>query len=147
MANAVKLVLGKRPEKFSKLVTFPMLAGPDGSIMVEFQYRTRSEFAKLNDQVQDEIKARADADVAKFRAAAEAAVAAGKPAPDVRPSEIAEREAEFRVAYIMRAVAGWNLDIPFDREAVEQLVDEVPAAAEKIISTYRDAINEGRLGN
>lgn len=147
MAKAQKIVLGKRPEKFAKEVTFPMLDGADGSILVEFQYRTRTEFAKLSDKVQEEIRARTETDVAKYRADADAAAAAGKAAPEMRASDIAEREAEFRVKYIMDAVVGWNLDIPFDREAVEQLVDELPAAATAIISTYREAITEGRLGN
>lgn len=147
MAKATKITLGKRPEKFSKQVTFPMLDGTEGAIVVDYKYRTRSEAAKLSDEMQDKIEARTRADIAKYQEDATAAIEAGKPAPEIRPSEVAAREQEIRVMFIMAAVTGWNLDIPFDREAVEQLVDELPAAAAAIIGSYREAVNEGRLGN
>lgn len=147
MAKASKIVLGKRPEKFTKEVNFPMLEGGEGAILVDYKYRTRTEFAKLSDEIQDKVRAQADEDVEKYRAAADAAAAAGKPIPELRPSDIAARENKYRVMYIMAAAVGWNLDIPFDKEAVEQLVDELPAAAAAIISAYRDALTEGRSGN
>jgi hypothetical protein len=54
---------------------------------------------------------------------------------------------ETNADYIMKVADGWNLDIEFSRNAVAQLCDELPAAALAIMSTYRNAITEGRAGN
>jgi hypothetical protein len=47
----------------------------------------------------------------------------------------------------MRVIDGWNLDEDLTRENVQQLADELPAAVNAIMETYRSAITEGRLGN
>lgn len=143
MAKAHKIILGKRPEVFSKEVSFLMLDGSEGCMKVDYTYRTRKEFAEFADAIQGRVKAEAEAQVERYKKASET----GEALPDVTQSELMQREAQFKADYIMDAVTGWNLDIPFERAAVEQLVDELPAAATAIIGTYRDAITEGRLGN
>lgn len=142
MAKA-KIVLGKRPEFFSKEITFPMLDGSTGCMEVKYVYRTRREHAEFVDGIQASIEAKAKAESERYKALAEA----GQEIPTVKQSDIVEYQIKANVDTIMATVKGWNLDVPFDREAVEQLVIELPAAVAAIISTYRDAITEGRLGN
>ena len=142
MAKA-KVVLGKRPEFFTKEITFPMLDGSTGCMEVKFIYRTRREHAEFVDGIQAAIEAKAKAESDRYKAAAEA----GEEIPTVKQSDLVAYQVEANVDTIMKTVKGWNLDIPFDREAVGQLVDELPAAVAAIIATYRDAITEGRLGN
>jgi len=143
MAKASKIVLGKRPTSFKKDVSFAMLDGSKGCIEIEYAYRTRTEYAKFADEIQAASQAKADAEAARFKAAA----AAGEALPEFRQADLVAHQVQITVESIMKSVKGWNLDISFDREAVEQLVDELPAAVAQILSDYREAITEGRLGN
>lgn len=143
MAKATKIVLGKRPETFEKQVEFQMLDGSTGCMKVVYHYRTRKEYAEFIDKLQDTVKAKADAQADRFKAA----TAAGEPLPEFRNTDLVAHQVDANVESILLAVKGWNLDIPFDRESVEQLVDELPAAVSAIVNAYREAITEGRLGN
>lgn len=143
MAKAVKIVLGKRPETFSREITFPMVDGSTGCMKVDYQYRTRKEYAEYADGIQASIQSKAEAEVARYKAAAEA----GEELPELKQADLVAKQVEINVQSIMGSVQGWNLDIPFDREAVEQLADELPAAVAAIINGYREACVEGRLGN
>jgi hypothetical protein len=139
---AQKITLGKRPESFERTVTFPMLEGGEGSMTVQLVYRTRSELAKFDDELQDEIKAEAEKETARIKEVIEAGGAFG-----MSQQEVIARQDAFNVSYLQRTVKGWGLDIPFDKEALAQLADELPAAVKAIITDYRGAINEGRKGN
>jgi hypothetical protein len=141
MANKIKL--GARPKSFTKTVKFPMLDNSEGCMEVVYKYRTRTEFAKFADELQAAGRAAGAAEIAKVEAAAKN----GEPLPHVTQEHLLEHDIGFRVDYVMGVVEGWNLDEKFDRAAVEQLADELPAAISEIIDTYRAAINEGRLGN
>ena len=143
MAKVSKLVLGKRPEHFVRPVSFPMLDGSTGTIEVKFIYRSRKEFAELADENQATIKAKADAEVARMKQV----VAEGETPEEFKQSDLIAHQAEFNAAYLMQIVKGWNLDVPFNREAVDELVDNVPAAVNAINAAYREALLEGRLGN
>lgn len=143
MAKAQKITLGKRPETFSKEVTFGMLDGSAGCIKVDFKYRTRKEHAEFVDGIQAGVEEKAKAEADRFKKLAEA----GEDAPMLKQADLIKYQVDASVDTIMGAVKGWNLDIPFDREAVEQLVDELPGAVSAIVSAYREAIVEGRLGN
>jgi hypothetical protein len=140
---AQKIKLGARPKSFKRDITFPLLEGESGAIEVSYKYRTRSEFAKLTDELQAAAQAAGEAEIAKARAAVEA----GEPVKPLTQIEMHEHTVAFQVDQVMQAVDGWNLDVPFDRKAVEQLADELPAAITAIIVGYRSAITEGRLGN
>lgn len=150
-----KIQLGKPPKTITKELSFPMLDGTVGAIAVDFKYRSRKEFAALVDAQLDDIKLESEAEIAAGKEKIAAATAAAKADPDaVTPLDFGisntvlnEKKAKRQVEYIMDAVSGWNLDVPFDKEAVEQLVDELPLAAETIIRSYREAMTEGRLGN
>lgn len=143
MAKAQKITLGKRPESFSKEVTFPMLDGSTGCIKVDFKYRTRREHAEFVDGIQAGIEAKAKVETERLKKLAEA----GEDAPQFKQADLIKYNIDASIDTIMGSVKSWNLDIPFDREAVEQLVDELPAAVAAIVGAYREAIVEGRLGN
>jgi hypothetical protein len=128
---ASKIKLGARPKNFERTVTFPMLDGTTGSIKVNYKYRTRSEFGQFIDEIiaaAGEKKAQDDDE--KFSMAA-----------------LMEKTAGSNADYVMRVIDGWNLDEDLTRENVQQLADELPAAVNAIMETYRSAITEGRLGN
>lgn len=128
---ATKIKLGNRPKNFKKTVTFPMLDGTSGSIEVTYKYRTRSEFGTFIDEIMEaagEKKSRDSDD--KFSMA-----------------ELMEKTAGANADYVLRVLEGWNLDEDLTRENAQQLADELPAAVNAIMETYRVAITEGRLGN
>lgn len=143
MAKASKIVLGKRPESFKRTITFPMLEGGEGCMSVDFVYRTRKEHAAFVDDIKAGVEAKGDAEAERYKKLVEA----GENVPAIKQADLVKYQIEANIDTIMGAVKGWNLDIPFDREAVEQLVDELPGAVAAILNDYRDAITEGRLGN
>lgn len=149
-----KIKLGTQPQTIAHALSFPMLDGTTGEVQVNYIYRHRKAFAEFVDTHIAAIKADANAAIEKAKAlfeAAKVAVDAGQSAGDAVPTvseaEIASKQIESQVAFIMGAVSGWNLDIPFDRESVEELVTTLPQAATAIIQSYRTAMTEGRLGN
>jgi hypothetical protein len=124
-----KIVLGKRPTNFKHTVKFPMLDGTEGSIEVQYRYRTRAEFGKFIDEV--------------FAASKE-----DRPEGDEFSwAALMEKTSGANADYVMKAVEGWNLDEEFTRDNVQQLADELPAAITAVMDTYRNAITQGRLGN
>jgi len=139
----VKVKLGARPKSFVHTVSFPMVDGTAGCIENTYRYRTRREFAAFIDDLQATAKTHADAYAEKTRAQLEKDGTVTMPTQQ----ELLEFGMSGSVDFIMAAVEGWNLDEKFDRAAVEQLADEVPAAIPAILDDYRAAINEGRLGN
>ena len=49
---------------------------------------------------------------------------------------------------LLDVLIGWDLpDQPLTPGTAMQLIDELPAAGLAILSAYREAITEGRLGN
>lgn len=127
---ATKIKLGARPKAFKKAVTFPMLDGSTGSIEVSYKYRTRSEFGAFIDEIMDAAGQKKSGDDEKFSMA-----------------DLMEKTAGANAEYVMRVIDGWNLDEDLTLANVQQLADELPAAVNAIMETYRVAITEGRLGN
>ena len=128
---ASKIKLGNRPKSFKRVVTFDMLEGGKGSIECIYKYRTRSEFGVFVDALME---------------------AAG--AQDQQPEgekfsmrELMERTAGANADYILDVLEGWNLDEDLSKPNVQQLSDELPAAAIAIMETYRTACIEGRAKN
>lgn len=126
-----KIKLGARPKSFKRKVEFAMLDGTVGVIEVEFKYRTRTEFGRMIDELLETAKASTDA-----------------PA-DVKAEmfELMSRTTEANADYVLQIAQGWNLDEEFNRENIQQLGDEIPAAVAAIMADYRSAVTEGRLGN
>lgn len=138
-----KIILGKRPQSFATTVSFPLLEGGDGTIPVEYKYRTRLEFADFTDAIQAKANERGDAEVEKLaKAMREGSNLNGNAEVMLTTAQI-----EFAADYIMDSVTGWGLDVPFSRDAVLQLADELPLAITTIIEKYRAASTTGRLGN
>lgn len=150
--------LGARPKSFLKLVRIPLLDGGVGTVEMRFKYRTRSEYGDWVDaflrkagavaaaeQADDETAPEGTSEVAEGDSAdvrAEAAV--------VKPFSMREHlegSTSAMTEQILDAADGWNLGMPFDREHVEQMLEEVPGSGTSILSAYRAALIEGRLGN
>lgn len=126
-----KIKLGNRPKNFKKVVKFPMLDGSEGSIEVTYKYRTRSEFGVFIDGILEAAgEKKGQSEDEKFSMA-----------------KLMQQTAGANADYVLDAVEGWNLDEDFTKDAVQQLSDEIPAAVNAIMETYRVAITEGRLGN
>jgi hypothetical protein len=138
-----KIILGKRPKSFKRTITFPMPGEEQGTIEVMFKYRTRSEVAALADELQAKLKVEGEAEVARIKVAIEKK----ETMPEHTQSELVARQNAINVEYLLNVVDGWNLDVPFDKEAAEQLADELPSAVAAIVNDYRAALHDGRLGN
>ena len=127
-----KIKLGATPKSFPRTVTFDMLDGTKGSIRCEYKYRTRKEFGVFIDGI---------------LAAAKMKTADGDEPHEFSMADLMERTAGSNADYVLQVLDGWNLDEDLTRENVEQLSDEIPAAALAIMETYRLACVEGRTGN
>lgn len=125
-----KIKLGDRPKNFKKVVTFPMLDGTTGEIEVTYKYRSRTDFGKFIDRIIEASGSKEKATDESFSMA-----------------RVMEKTADSNADYILDVIDGWNLDSDLTRSNVQQLCDEVPAAANQIMETYRLACTEGRLGN
>jgi hypothetical protein len=128
-----KIKLGARPKNFKHTVKFPMLEGEQGSIECVFKYRTRKEFGTFIDGIMEGAKVQPQTNED------------GQPAFSM--AALMEKTAGSNADYIMQVCEGWSLDEEFSRSNVQQLADELPAAAAAIMEAYRAAITEGRLGN
>lgn len=133
-----KIILGKRPATFDRTVTFPMLDGTTGQLDITFHYRTKKEWAKL----QDDTAAARTAASAKRAEAAKADSGAA-----LLLEDLVAIGCEADADYLEKIVADWNLEFPANAESFAQLCDELPAAAAAIVNEYRAAVYEGRLGN
>jgi hypothetical protein len=147
-----KIVLGQRPEKFSRAVKFALLDNSTAWINVDFKYRTRSEYGAFVDtSVERSKKAAADALKQAIEAAELAASAGADDASYIEKlpgmKDVLDKSSAENVEFLLEVVTGWNLDASLGRDSIVQLVDEYPQAALAIIDTYRLACTEGRQGN
>ena len=124
-----KIVLGRKPKSFKRVVSFPMLDGEDGSIECTFKYRTRREFGDFFDTLFAETDEKPSAD-GKFSMA-----------------DLMGKTSAKNAEYLLKVLDGWNLDEEISKATLEQLSDEVPSAVTAIMEAYRLSILEGRLGN
>lgn len=148
--KATKIKLGNPPKSIAAKLEFLLLDGTMGVIGVNFKYRTRSEFAAFCDEFMESIKAEIDVGITEAKAAVEAAEAEPVASQFLSlPSEkdINEKKTARQVDFVLGALDGWDLDVPLEREFVEQLADQVPQAITEIMGKYRTAMTEGRLGN
>lgn len=129
---ATKIKLGSRPKNFTAPVKFKLLDGSEGVINVTYKYRTRKEFGAFLDEIYSENGVQKPSDSEGTANLLERAYDAGN-------EKIADQ--------IVRAAEGWDLDEPFTAENVQELVNEIPAAAGAIMATYEKASKDGVLGN
>jgi hypothetical protein len=125
-----KIKLGATPKNFKKTVKFPMLDGSTGSIEITYRYRTRKEFGLFIDALMEAAGETKRQDDEKFSMA-----------------DLMEKTAGSNADYVLQVVDGWNLDEDLTHDNVQQLSDELPAAVNAVMETYRVAVTEGRLGN
>lgn len=142
-----KIVLGQRPEKFTRAVKFALLDNSTAWINVDFKYRTRSEYGAFVDESVERSKQAAEAAVKRVMDAADLAADAGYVEKFPGMKDVLEKSSAENVEFLLEVVTGWNLDAPLGRESIVQLVDEYPQAALAIIESYRLACTEGRAGN
>jgi len=132
-----KIILGKTPKTFAPVaVKFPMPDGTEGVINVTFKYRTRQQFGEFLNEVY------------------------GIDKPSEEPAPVAsdlDQEHDFQklfgqsceknAIHLEKTVDAWDLDIDLSVASLVQLADEIPASVVAIMTAYREACTEGRLGN
>lgn len=128
-----KIVLGKRPKNFKKVLKVTLPEGGEGTIELNYIYRTRTEFGAFLDEL--------------FASAGVKPESASEEDVKFSVKEALEKLRDTNSDYLMKIADGWNLDVEFNRENVMQLCDELPGVALAAIDSYRLAVTEGRLGN
>lgn len=128
-----KIVLGKRPKNFKKLLKVTLPEGGEGTIELNYIYRTRTEFGAFLDEL--------------FKHAGVKPESAAEDDVKFSVKEALEKLRDTNSDYLMKIADGWNLDVDFNRDNVVQLCDELPGVALAAIDSYRLAVTEGRLGN
>jgi hypothetical protein len=125
-----KIVLGQRPEKFSRTVKFPMLDGTDGVIKCEFMYRTKREYAELVDKLNEggKLNIREDGSIPNLQ-------------------ELISSGITNNAWYLGEVLLGWDVDAELNEANLQELADAYPAAASAIMEAYRVGCIEGKLGN
>jgi Phage tail assembly chaperone len=125
-----KVTLGKPPKTFKPFtVKFPMPDGTEGRILATFNYRTSIQFGQFLNQVFDDE------------------------GETEQPKEKRDFEGIFtktkdqNAGHLLLALSAWDLDEPLCLESLQALADELPAAAAALMTAYRGAVVEGRLGN
>ena len=124
-----KVILGKRPETFKRVVTFKTLDDAELQINCEFKYRTKTEFGAFIDGIlSDAGLKREEGDQFSM-------------------SALMEKTVDKNAIYLLEVLKGWDLEVDLVEDAARQLCDELPAAATAIMEAYSLACREGRLGN
>lgn len=129
-----KIKLGDRPKTFAPAhIKFTMPDGTPGIIEAVYKYRTRVEFGKFMNDI---------------------FVQAGEKPGDEKPADdkvdfqkIFEQMGDKNTDHLLACLDSWNIDAPLNRDTLLQLSNELPAASVALMSGYRDACVEGRLGN
>lgn len=135
-----KIVLGKRPETFKKVVKFPMLNGETGEVACTFRTRTRKEVGALFDRLVAEAVANAEA---AYEAAKE-----GDESPKLpTQGDMIAAAVDQSAAHILEVLDGWDVDLHLNAENAEKFADEFPQGCIAIMKAYREAVVEGTLGN
>lgn len=124
-----KIVLGNPPKTIKKAIKVQLLDGSDGEVGFLFKYRTRTEYGAWIDSLMS-----GDEPI-------------GGEVLKMPWEKLAGKTVEANASYIMQAADGWDLDIEFNPENVKQFCNEFPLACSTAMDTYRQAINEGRMGN
>jgi hypothetical protein len=134
--------LGARPKSFARNVKTTDVDGTELLIPVTFKYRTRKEYGAWIDSLPPEPTT-LDARIA--------AVFDDKGA-EIEPEKFSAEKyvdliSDYKALKLLQCIESWGLDVAFDRNAVKQLCDESPGAADAVLDEYKVASIEGRLGN
>ena len=126
-----KFKFGPPPKDFTRTIQFQTLSGNKEEFDVTFNYRTRKEFGELFDEMVAAAKARGGASGPE----------------EVSMSAVMDATSGDNSQYLLKALAGWDLDQELNEANAKRLANEFPAAANAIMEAYRAACLEGRLGN
>lgn len=124
-----KVILGKRPETFKRVVTFKTLDDAELQINCEFKYRTKTEFGAFIDGILSDAGLKREG------------------GEEFSMSTLMEKTVDKNAYYLLEVLKGWDLEVDLVEDAARQLCDELPAAATAIMEAYSLACREGRLGN
>jgi hypothetical protein len=127
-----KIVLGKRPADFKKKVEIPVVSGEVSEVEFLFKYRTRKEYAKLMDDHAKGVRERSSVD---------------QSSGDFSFERFVGQSIEDDADLILTLAAGWDLDDALTKESIVSMLDTYGASGPLVVTAYRTAINEGRLGN
>jgi len=125
-----KIILGKTPKTFAAFpVDFPMPDGTTGEIKATFKYRTRTQFGEFLNKI--------------FADAGEEQVSDGNIDFEVLFSKTKDKNAD----HLLEALDAWDVEQPLNRESLQSLANELPAASVALMAAYNKACTEGKLGN
>ena len=125
-----KIILGKTPKTFAAFpVDFPMPDGTTGTIQATFKYRTRTQFGEFLNKI--------------FADAGEEQVSDGNIDFEVLFSKTKDKNAD----HLLESLDAWDVEQPLNRESLQSLANELPAASVALMVAYNKACTEGKLGN
>lgn len=147
-----KVTLGNRPTQFKPFpVSYPAPDGTEQTVKVTFKYRTRKEFGAWLDSLMSSAAQAPDAPYMEDDAQPPATPVYLE--DEIDAQSLGRMEGFFDsmnigvADFILGCVDAWDADIPLTREAVMQYADEAPAGPEAVMTAYRLACREGKLGN
>jgi hypothetical protein len=134
-----KFVLQAPPETFKREVLIPMHDGSEASLIVEFKYRTRTEYAQFIDDIiagakkasESPEKAEGDTSVDK----------------EITMQSIFNQQDDVAIDAMMKIASGWDLADKFNKTTLREMQNKYPGAFGAINEAYRASIVEGRLKN
>lgn len=131
MANKIKL--GHRPKTFKPTtLTVQLPEGGEGKLPVTYKYFTKTESGKMFDEL---------------IAAAKEKDGTVDDSPEFSLEAVMSKTRDQNAEYMLRVLDSWGLDEELTLASLQQLDDEMPAAAIAIMEGFRDAAQRGRLGN
>jgi len=131
----IQIKLGARPKTIHRIVKVPLAEGGEGVIEVDFKYRTRREYAALVDEL------------LAVKSALTVNAAEGVQTSEQTFAAVADATVRRNAADLLKILDSWALDVPMTEDNLDQLCDEFPGIAEQLMSIYRQALTEARLGN
>lgn len=138
------------PITFTAPVEIPTASGDTLHVEFVFKHRTRKQLGELADARVAKLKERFDR-VRAERAEREKSGEATADDDAFTPGKYVEdavQEIEDSVDGLLEIAEGWNIDgHEFNAENLQALCNLHGAAANRISTTYREALANGRLGN
>ena len=99
---------------------------------MQFIYRTRREVGEFLDEILKDARV---------------ATTTTQDDIDMSLAEALSKAVEKNADYIMKAAQGWDLEDEWSRANVERFCDEYPGVAIAVMTSYREAMSEGKAGN
>jgi hypothetical protein len=138
MIKMQKFQLGKTPATFKREVLIDMHDGSKASIIMDFKYRTRTEYAMFIDDIIAEARAVDD------KAPVEVAEAEDKL---LTMKDVLGRQDDMAINTMLKIAEGWSLEEKFNKTTLREMQDKFPNAFTEINEAYRASVLEGRLKN